>query len=371
MAAITALRPERPVAAAPSASERAPRESALRTAGRALRWVLTGLAVALLVRFARLGWPEVRESLLLLSAEQAPVLALAVLAEALWVLSMSQVYRSALMAFGGAVSRGTALRTSMAAFTSSRILPGGGAVGGAVAARELIALGNPALRTVVSMLTSWWITMTGLSALVFAGLGLSVARGTLPPGLIVVPGLVLAGFAGGGVAIIISTRSPRLRARMSGAILRGAKRLGPAVGARADEASLTTVGSDIRIAGLLAVFAWGVAVWVLDAAALWLSLAAFGWQTDIGVLLLAFGLTNLMSALPELTPGWLGVLEASVAVMLSSFGVPTGIAVVAVLLYRLISYWLPTAAGIPAAVRALRRPHRPATTSPRAREALR
>jgi uncharacterized protein (TIRG00374 family) len=81
------------------------------------------------------------------------------------------------------------------------------------------------------------------------------------------------------------------------------------------------------------------------------------------VLLVGYGLANLISALPELTPGWLGVIETSVAVALSTFGVPTGIAVVAVLLYRLVSYWLPTAAGVPAAVRVLGRPSRSLRTA--------
>jgi uncharacterized protein (TIRG00374 family) len=316
------------------------------------------------------GWPAVRASLSLLTARHAPLVGLAIAVEVLWVLAMSQVYRSALLAFGGAVSRRTVLRISMAAFTLSRILPGGGAAGGAVAARALIGLGNPALHTIVSMVVSWWITMSALSGLVTVGIAMSVAIGTLPPVHLVAPAVALGVFVVGGAAIGLAARSPRLRARLASAVTRGVGRMSSAAASDVDHEPLDTLHRAVRPRGLVAVFAWGGAVWILDAAALWFSLAAFGWHADIGVLLVGYGVANLIGALPELTPGWLGVLEASVAVALSALGVPQGIAVVAVLVYRLVSYWLPTIAGIPAAVRVLGHSTRTARTSARAKAAL-
>jgi hypothetical protein len=334
---------------------------------RVLRWILLVIAVGLLARFVKHGWPEVRASLSLLGARHAPFVGLAVAVEAGWVFAMSQVYRSALMAFGGTVRRAAVLRISMAAFTLSRMLPGGGAAGGAVAARELIALGNPALRTIVSMLASWWITMTGLSALVVGGIAISAAAGTLSPAYLAAPSAALGAFVLSGAAIVVAARRPWLRTRLSALIARGASRMGPAIATDARRDTLDAVGCAIRISGVLAVFAWGLAVWTLDAAALWFSLAAFGVRVDIGVLLVGYGVANLISALPELTPGWLGVLEASVAVTLAAFGVPEGIAVVAVLIYRLVSYWLPTIAGIPAAFSVLGRGRRSPKTVARRR----
>lgn len=317
--------------------------------GQVVRALLVVVALALLVRFARQGWPEVRASLALLTVDQAPLLAAAVVAEVLWLLAMSQVYRSALAAFGGTVGRLQVVRISMAAFTLSRILPGGGAAGGAVAARELIAAGNTGLRTVASMLASWWITMTGLSALVFAGIAWSTAAGRLPAGYLAAPAVALGVFVAGGAVITLGARSRRIGARLSTLVARAAERMGPAARSTRRE-PLAAVARDVHVTGVLAVLGWGLAVWVLDAAALWLSLASFGWHTDLGVLLVGYGVANLISALPELTPGWLGVLEASVAATLATLGVPMGTAVVAVLTYRIVSYWLPTAAGIPAAL---------------------
>ncbi len=316
---------------------------------RALRWAALALALVLLGRFLSNGWPEIRATLALLTAERLPIVGLAVVAETLWVYAMSQVYRSTLLAFGGRAPRLAALRISMAAFTLSRILPGGGAAGGAVAARELIALGNPAVATVVSMLASWWITMAGLAAVSFVGIGAAVVDEVLPARYLLVPAVALTAFAVGGGGIVLATRDPRSRRRLSAIIARGAERLGPQVAAAIGDDALGVATADVSRRGLLAVFGWGLAVWLTDASAMWLALAAFGWRVEIGVLLVAYGVANLISALPELTPGWLGVLEASVAVTLTAFGVPEGIAVVSVLVYRLVSYWLPTAAGIPAA----------------------
>jgi hypothetical protein len=341
--------PASPDGGAPPVRDHEPRRRR-RVVTQVLRLALMTAALGLLVRFVATGWPEVRGALSLLTARHAPLIGLALGAEVLWVFAMSQVYRSALLAFGGNVGRVAVLRISMAAFTLSRVLPGGGAAGGAVAARELIGLGNPALQTIVSMLLSWWISMTALSALVTGGIAVSVSAGALPAGQLVAPAAVLAGFLAGGAGVVVAARSRRLRTRLSLAITRGVGRLSPTADASTEREPVTAVRRALRVRGLFAVLGWAAAVWLFDAAALWFSLAAFGWHADIGVLLVGYGVANLISALPELTPGWLGVLEASVAVVLSALGVPEGIAVVAVLVYRLVSYWLPTIAGIPAAV---------------------
>jgi hypothetical protein len=80
----------------------------------------------------------------------------------------------------------------------------------------------------------------------------------------------------------------------------------------------------------------------------------FGVRLHPAVLLVGYGLANLINALPELTPGWLGVLETALAGAYAGLGVPVGVAVVAVLCYRLVSYWLPVAAGAGPALGMLR-----------------
>ena len=134
-----------------------------------LRWGLLVLSLGLVVRFLHRGWPEVARAFSGLITAPAPLVGAAVGLEVVWMLCLAQVYRSALLSFGGEVRMRSALRITMSAFTLSRVLPGGGAAGSVFAARELVAVGNPVPLTVLSMVVSWWISMTALAVLVVAG----------------------------------------------------------------------------------------------------------------------------------------------------------------------------------------------------------
>jgi uncharacterized protein (TIRG00374 family) len=65
--------------------------------------------------------------------------------------------------------------------------------------------------------------------------------------------------------------------------------------------------------------------------------------------LLAFAAAGILALVP-ITPGGLGIVEASLSGLLVLAGVPGGAAFVATLAYRLASYWLPLLAGLVAYV---------------------
>ena len=92
------------------------------------------------------------------------------------------------------------------------------------------------------------------------------------------------------------------------------------------------------------VITWGLVNWLLDAASLWVFLLAFDVTLSLDGLLVSFGLANLFAAIP-ITPGGLGIVEGIYIPTLVAFGVPPGVAVIAVPLYRLAQYWLPTLLG--------------------------
>ncbi|MGQ0431345.1 MAG: lysylphosphatidylglycerol synthase transmembrane domain-containing protein [Microthrixaceae bacterium] len=77
---------------------------------------------------------------------------------------------------------------------------------------------------------------------------------------------------------------------------------------------------------------------------LWLFLAAVGHRSSIPGLLVAYGLANVLAAVP-LSPGGLGVVETTLIITLVGFGTPTAIASLGVAGYRLIQFWLPIPAG--------------------------
>ena len=73
-------------------------------------------------------------------------------------------------------------------------------------------------------------------------------------------------------------------------------------------------------------------------------LRATGAHPRPSLVLLAYSAAGIVALVP-LTPGGLGIVEASLAGLLVLAGVPAAQTFVATLAYRLASYWLPLLAG--------------------------
>ena len=185
-----------------------------------------------------------------------------------------------------------------------------------------------------------------LLALIVCGLGLwtGVFAGQGPTALTLFPAVLSAvalvlGAAMGLVPGDFERRLSRV-ARRSGRIGRLAARL----------ATLpATLGSGVRTAlglvrerrvGLLG----AVAYWGFDIAVLGVSFRAFGSVVPVAVLIMGYFLGTLGSLLP--LPGGIGGVEGGMIGAFAAFGVPADRAVIAVLAYRAISFWLPTLPGI-------------------------
>jgi hypothetical protein len=82
----------------------------------------------------------------------------------------------------------------------------------------------------------------------------------------------------------------------------------------------------------------------LDAASLLVFVGAFGKWLPIDGLLIAFGLVNVLAAIP-ITPSGLGVVEAVLIPALTWFGASGSVAALGVLAYRLVNFWLPIPVG--------------------------
>jgi len=89
---------------------------------------------------------------------------------------------------------------------------------------------------------------------------------------------------------------------------------------------------------------WAAANWLLDMAALAVFLFAFGASVPPDGLLVSYCLANVLAAIP-ITPGGLGVVEATLTAALVGFGVPRAQALVGVVSYRLANFWLPIPGG--------------------------
>jgi uncharacterized protein (TIRG00374 family) len=89
---------------------------------------------------------------------------------------------------------------------------------------------------------------------------------------------------------------------------------------------------------------WATMNWMLDAASLWVFLRAFGVSMDIDALIIAFGVANVLAAIP-ITPGGLGYVDTSYIGMLVGFGAPARLATLGVAAYRFAQFFFPILLG--------------------------
>ncbi len=94
-----------------------------------------------------------------------------------------------------------------------------------------------------------------------------------------------------------------------------------------------------RDPGLLGAVAW----WGFDICVLWAMFHAFGSPPPFTVIWMSYFIGMLGNLLP--LPGGLGGVEGGMIGALAAFGVSLDLAVLAVLSYRAISFWLPTVPG--------------------------
>jgi uncharacterized protein (TIRG00374 family) len=112
-------------------------------------------------------------------------------------------------------------------------------------------------------------------------------------------------------------------------------------------ASLRGLATDRRV--LISSLTWASLNWLLDAASLWCFIAAFGRFTNPVGLFAAYGIANVLGAIP-VTPAGLGVIDSVTPVLLVGFGLTRSVATLGVLSWRLVNFWLPIPTGAAAYV---------------------
>jgi uncharacterized protein (TIRG00374 family) len=111
--------------------------------------------------------------------------------------------------------------------------------------------------------------------------------------------------------------------------------------------SLRRLATDRRV--LINALTWASLNWLLDAASLWCFIAAFGSFANPVGLFAAYGIANVLGAIP-ITPAGLGVIDTVTPVLLVSFGLTRSVATLGVLAWRLVNFWLPIPTGAAAYV---------------------
>jgi hypothetical protein len=223
----------------------------------------------------------------------------------------------------------------------TNVLPGGGVV--ALAARyRLLARAGASPSTIVGGLAVEVILSNLLLGGVFAlGLLLSIAHLPPSPYYLLAGGFIAVIFGGATVALAIAVRR---RERVNGAVTKAAARLPEGWRDRVvrfvDDSVANVAALAVDRRRFAAAVFWGAVNWLLDGAALWVLLAAFGYRAEPGALLLAYGLVCILGLLP-ITPGGIGIVEGVMVPMLVAIGASPEVAVLGVVSWRLIQFWMP------------------------------
>ena len=235
----------------------------------------------------------------------------------------------------------------LAGNAASRAIPGGAATGAVVQARMLVRSGHPpatvgATLSATGLLTTGVLLALPVLTLPAVALGPPLAR-QLEVGLLV--SLVIAAVLVGVGLALLTWDSLVARVGLAAGMLVHLVRRGvdpPAV-QRAVIAERDVVARAFRGRWLRALAA-AAGNRMFDYATLVAALLAVGAQARPTLVLVAYVASVALSLIP-ITPGGLGFVEAGLTSLLVLAGVTTDQAVVATLLYRLASYWLPIPVG--------------------------
>lgn len=91
--------------------------------------------------------------------------------------------------------------------------------------------------------------------------------------------------------------------------------------------------------------AFSFGYWILDTAVLYAMLWGLNQTPHIGAVLLASTVGRLLATIP-ITPGGIGIVEVAETAILSALGVNATIAALAVIAYRVISFWIVNLVGL-------------------------
>jgi uncharacterized protein (TIRG00374 family) len=288
------------------------------------------LLVLVLIAFLAPGLGQVRS---LISRASVGWLLVAVALEVLSCLSYVLMFRPV---FCKRMSWRSTFEISLSELAVGSIVPASGAGGVALGAWILSRSGMPgvivARRSVAFLLLKSSVNFVAVAVfgiLMFLGVGphLSPAL-TLLPALASIAAILAVVFVGRLTRRFADSSRPKLRTVMN------------AVGDGVEEAGVLLRRRDP------ALIVGAVGYWLFDNLVLLAAFHAFGEAVPLIIVLQGYLIGQLGGALP--LPGGLGGIDGGLIGALIVFGVPAAPAAAAVLLYRVVLFWVPLIVGVPA-----------------------
>jgi uncharacterized membrane protein YbhN (UPF0104 family) len=299
---------------------------------RALQVIAILAALLLVVLFA----PGLHEVSSLLNEARPGWIALAVGLEALSCISYVLMFRPV---FCPQMRWRTAWNISWSSLAAGSIVPASGAAGLALGGWALHE-GGMATERVARRSVAFFLIKSSVNFIAVAVLGLAMAIGLL-----------------GGDQPLWLTLGPALLSILVIAAVIAIPMLGPGEDPPADAGKVANAWSAVRRAlvtgtaealhtmrsGNVLVLTGAIGYWVWDNAVLWATFHAFGASLPLTTILLGYLIGQLGGLLP--IPGGIGGIDGGLIGTLIVFGAPAAVTAAAVLVYRVILFWLPLLVG--------------------------
>lgn len=317
----------------------------LRTARRPLRRLAILLILALIVEY--LVIPELvgaSKDLYLLGRLNVWWMIAGLILEGLSLFTYALLNRVLLPPEGRpALSR--LFRIDLSAAAVAHVIPAGTLGSAGIGYQLFTAEGVAGTDVGVMMATKGMGSTVVLNVLLWIALVISIPLSGFHPvyATVAIVGAVLLALI--GILILGITRGEKRAVR----ILRAIGQRIPGVGGDRLEQIAQQAAASIRsLATNRSVLAWSLTWaslnWLLDAASLWCFVAAFGGYPNPVGLFAAYGIANVIGAIP-VTPGGLGIIDTLTPVLLVGFGLTRSVATLGVLAWRLVNFWLPIPTG--------------------------
>ena len=319
-------------------------------------WIRRALYLVLLAAVAYFLLPRVgglRQEAASLRHANWALIGLAVALEAVSLIAYVLLYRHILLAMESAVPTLAVAEVVMATFLVSHVVPGGSAAGTGVNVDTMRKRGVPASTSGTAVLLTTLISDVVLGVIFVIGLVYSVTKRSVPVAYVAVAMAFVPILAGAVVVCVAAAYRPALAesvGRWLGArahMIRHSvdpERVGDAARRLSQKARRVLTPRALRTELLLAAVNWGADIMVL-----YLFFRAVGHHQHLGAVIVAYSIGNLISVIP-ITPSGLLVEEAALVALSIPFGAPRQVAVLAVIGYRLVNFWLPLPFGAAAYV---------------------
>jgi putative heme transporter len=268
-------------------------------------------------------------------------IAVAVAVEVVSMASYIAIFQGVHVPPGSPIRWRHSYQITMAGLAATRLFAAGGAGGVAVTAWSLRRSGM-ASREVAQRMIAFLVLLYGvyMAALVVCGMGLytGVFPGPHPFAITIVPAIV--GAVGLAAVVGLAFVPADLEERLARGRLARLRRFAAAPASASGGARFAMQKLRHPEWALLGVVTW----WGFNVAVLYATFRAFGDAPPVAVLVQAYFVGMLANLLP--LPGGIGGVDGGMIGALVAFGVGGGLALIAVLVYRLLAFWLPSIPGV-------------------------